>query len=157
MTDEEIQEVIEEAFGNTGNVVGLNNHMGSAIMEDERCLQMVVEELKNRDLFFLDSVTTPNSKGEALCEKYGVYFMKRDVFLDGTDDVSVVKDNLIKAANKALDNGSAIAIGHVGPEGGTVTVNAIKEMSKELEGMGIEFVTLSELKEIKYGNIELSN
>lgn len=157
MDTDEVKAVLGEAFSNVTAVVGLNNHMGSAIMEDEEYLKMVIEELKDRDMFFLDSVTTPNSKASEICQEYGVCFLKRDVFLDGTTDINIVKNNLKKAADIALENGFAIAIGHVGPEGGVVTAQAIEQMKEDLERMGVKFVTLSQLKEIKEGINPLSN
>ena len=133
---------------------GQNNHMGSAIMEDERCLSIVMDEVKKRDMLFLDSRTKPDSKAEELSKKFGTCLLGRDVFLDSTDDIEVVKDRLRQAAAIAEKNGAAIAIGHVGPEGGMVTVDAIKELKEEIEGMGIKFVTISEMKNIQCGSSE---
>ena len=39
----------------------------------------------------------------------------------------------------------AVAIGHVGPEGGVLTAQVLAEMAPELEKEGIRFVTVSEL------------
>ena len=64
------------------------------------------------------------------------------------------RDRLRQAAAIAEKNGAAIAIGHVGPEGGMVTVDAIKELKEEIEGMGIKFVTISEMKNIQCGSSE---
>ncbi len=154
MTDDEIRMRLEEAFDAAEGAVGLNNHMGSAIMEDERCLSIVMDEVKKRDMLFLDSRTTPDSKAEELSKKFGTCLLGRDVFLDSTDDIEVVKDRLRQAAAIAEKNGAAIAIGHVGPEGGMVTVDAIKELKEEIEGMGIKFVTISEMKNIQCGSSE---
>ncbi len=75
----------------------------------------------------------------------GVCILGRDVFLDSTKDVEQVKANLRKAAEIAGKNGSAVAIGHVGPEGGKTTAEAIAALIPELEDAGIEFVTVGEL------------
>ncbi|NCC15125.1 MAG: divergent polysaccharide deacetylase family protein [Clostridia bacterium] len=147
MTDEEIKAVVQEAFTILPNAVGMNNHMGSAIMEDQRCLGDVLDVLKAQNGFFIDSVTTCNSQGRCLAEEKGVPFIARDVFLDGTSDVEKVKQNLRKAAEIALKKGKAVAIGHVGPEGGEVTAKAIAELIPEFEEEGITFVTASELIE----------
>ena len=145
MTDEEIRERAEDAFAILPDTKGLNNHMGSAIMEDERSLSAVMDVLKEKNLLFVDSVTTSKSLGRKIAGEKGVSFLSRDVFLDSTDDVEVVKKNLRQAAEVALEKGYALAIGHVGPEGGMVTVQAIKELICELEQAGITFVTVSEL------------
>ncbi|MGE4214870.1 MAG: divergent polysaccharide deacetylase family protein [Anaerotignaceae bacterium] len=148
MTDEEIKTVVNEAFTVVDGAVGLNNHMGSAIMEDERALNVVINEVTERGLIFIDSRTTPNSVSKKLCEKTNCCLFGRDVFLDSTDDISVVKKQLMKAAEIAVKNGTAIAIGHVGPEGGKITAQAIKELAPEIEKMGVEFVTITKMKEI---------
>lgn len=145
MSDEEIQNRVEEAFSVLPDAAGMNNHMGSAIMEDERSLSVVMDQLKEKELPFVDSMTTAKSLGRQLSGKKGVSFLGRDVFLDSTDDVDVVKANLRKAAEVALEKGYAVAIGHVGPEGGMVTVNAIKELIPELQEAGVTFVTVSDL------------
>lgn len=145
MTDEEIHERTREAFAILPDAVGVNNHMGSAIMEDERSLSAVMDIVKEENALFVDSLTTAKSVGRSVAAQKGVTFLGRDVFLDSTDDVEVVKANLRKAAEVALEKGYALAIGHVGPEGGKITAQAIKELIPELEQAGITFVTVSEL------------
>lgn len=145
LTDGEIAQVVAEAFAIAPYAVGMNNHMGSAVMEDSRSLGVLMSEIAQHDIFFLDSVTTGESLGAELAEKNNVPFLSRDVFLDSTDSKDEVKANLRRAAEIALANGSAVAIGHVGPEGGMVTVEAIAELQGELEGLGISFVFASEL------------
>ena len=145
MEDAAIRERVEEAFSALPDAAGMNNHMGSAIMEDARSLSAVMEVLKEKGVPFVDSMTTAKSLGKAVAAEKGVALLERDVFLDSTDSVVVVKDNLRKAGEIALERGAAIAIGHVGPEGGKITAQAIKEVAPELERAGITFVTVSEL------------
>ena len=145
MTAAEIRNRVEEAFAILPDAVGLNNHMGSAIMEDERSLSAVLEVLQEKNMIFVDSVTTGKSLGRKIAGEKGITFLARDVFLDSTDDVNVVKANLRKAAEVSLEKGYALAIGHVGPEGGMVTVQAIRELIPELEAAGVTFVTVSQL------------
>lgn len=145
MEDAAIRERVEEAFSVLPDAAGMNNHMGSAIMEDARSLSAVMEVLKEKGVPFVDSMTTAKSLGKAVAAEKGVALLERDVFLDSTDSVAVVKDNLRKAGEVALEKGAAIAIGHVGPEGGKITAQAIKEVAPELERAGITFVTVSEL------------
>lgn len=145
MTDAEIKARTEEAFAILPDAAGMNNHMGSAIMEDERSLSAVMEVLQEKNVLFVDSVTTAKSLGRKIAGEKGVPFQARDVFLDSTDSVEVVKANLRKAAEVALEKGYALAIGHVGPEGGKITAEAIRALAPELEAAGITFVTVSDL------------
>ncbi len=146
MTDEEIIQTTKEAMAILPMAVGMNNHMGSAIMEDERSLSVVLDIVKEADMIFLDSVTSSDSKAPALTAEKGITFFKRDVFLDSTQDLEKVKANVKQAGEVALKQGYAVAIGHVGPEGGNVTVQGIQQMQAELEAMGVEFVFLSALQ-----------
>ena len=153
MTDDEIKAVTKEAIDIIDGAAGMNNHMGSAITTNEEKISLVFEVLGDKGLFFIDSVTVPDTLTEKIGEKYGVEVLKRDVFLDSTDDIEVIKKNILKAGEIALENGTAIAIGHVGPEGGIVTAEALKETLPELEKMGVELVSASEMREIiKGGN-----
>ena len=100
------------------DAAGMNNHMGSAIMEDARSLSAVMEVLKEKDVPFVRQHDNGEKPWKSRCRGKGVALLERDVFLDSTDSVEVVKEHLRKAGEVALEKGSAIAIGHVGPEGG---------------------------------------
>lgn len=148
MSNEEIKQRVNEACEILPSAKGINNHMGSAVMEDERSITTVIEAAAERGLTFIDSKTTPKSKAKTACESYGVSYLYRDVFLDSTDDIAVVKKQLLKAQDIALKKGCAIAIGHVGPEGGKITAQAIKDLTPEIQKNGVEFVTVSQMTEI---------
>ncbi len=152
MSDDEIREAVNDAFEAVDTAVGLNNHMGSAIMEDEGKINIVMEEAAKRDMIFVDSLTTGESKGKTAAEKNNVDYLERTVFIDSPDNVEMVINQLKKAALAAEKNGYAIAIGHVGPAGGKTTAEALKRAKTELENEGITFVTVSELNEIVNGN-----
>jgi polysaccharide deacetylase 2 family uncharacterized protein YibQ len=123
--------------------------MGSAVMENKQCLTYVLDYLKEHNLPFIDSMTSQKSKAEKVCSEDGCFLMKRNVFLDSTNDINYIKKQLKRAAKIAAEKGTCIAIGHVGPEGGKITAEAIKELYPEITKSGIEFVTISQMKEIK--------
>lgn len=150
MSEDEIKQRVEEALTLVPEAVAINNHMGSAIMEDKRALGAILDVVQEHDIMFLDSVTTPNSVANTLCQEKSVDLLKRNVFLDGTNDIETIKNNVRKAAKVALKNGSAIAIGHVGPEGGKVTAQAISQLIDELQSQGIEFITIEQLNKIQH-------
>lgn len=79
MSDDEIKALLEDALSD-GYAVGINNHMGSKAAEDERVMGLVFEALSKKNLIFIDSMTTADSLGEAMGEKYDVPVIKRDVF-----------------------------------------------------------------------------
>ena len=127
--------------------VGVNNHMGSKIMEDKRILNIFFKILKEKELIFVDSKTTNKSVAKDLAKKYNLKFYERDIFIDNKN-LNIVKKNLVKALEIAKKKKIAIAIGHVGPAGGKITVQAIKEFYAEYKNQKIKFITLSELKRV---------
>ena len=145
MTAAEVRQCMEAAYCAVPQAAGVNNHMGSAVMEDANTLGCVLDVVREKGGVFVDSVTTAESKCGTLAGEKGVPLLERDVFLDSTTEKSVVEERLREAANIAKAKGSAVAIGHVGPEGGVLTAQVLAEMAPELEKEGIRFVTVSEL------------
>ena len=145
MTAEEIAQRVAEALEVVPEAVGMNNHMGSAVMEDEAALSAVIQAAAEHGLIFLDSLTTPRSQAEKLCAQAGVPLLCRSVFLDSTSDIAMVRQQLETAARMAREKGSALAIGHVGPEGGSITAQAIAELAPRFQEEGLVFVTVSQL------------
>jgi uncharacterized protein len=68
--------------------------------------------LKDRGVFFFDSVTTPHSLGVATARRFGVESAGRDVFLDDTQTAAAVEKQLALLERMARAQGVATAIGH---------------------------------------------
>ncbi|MFP4070415.1 MAG: divergent polysaccharide deacetylase family protein [Desulfovibrionales bacterium] len=122
MPDEDILAVLAENLARIPDAIGVNNHMGSRFTEDPRCMHLVLNELRNRNLFFLDSLTSPRTASPRIARDLGLSFLKRDIFLDNVQDVDLIIYQLQKAEKLALRHGSAVAIGHPYPE----TIIALK-------------------------------
>ncbi len=145
LSSEKIEEIIREAIEENPYAVGANNHMGSKATEDRRVMETIMKVLKEKNMYILDSKTTMSSIIEDVAMSYKVPYTERSIFLDNAKDKAYIKKQIKKLGELAVVDGHAVAIGHVGPEGGAVTAEAIKEMIPELEAMGVEFVYLSEL------------
>lgn len=148
LTDEEVSEIINDALNELKWAVGINNHMGSKITEDSRIMKDILTLTNQKDLVFIDSMTTPDSVTSKISKEVGAKAFFRDVFLDSTDDQSKVEKNLIELGNIALKKGYAVGIGHVGPEGGKITAAAIKKIAPQLQSQNISFVTISDLNKL---------
>jgi polysaccharide deacetylase 2 family uncharacterized protein YibQ len=61
-TENQVREKIQEAIEDLPGIVGVNNHMGSAVTSDFNKMRVILEEVTSRGLFFLDSLTTAGSK-----------------------------------------------------------------------------------------------
>lgn len=143
MTQEEIRNAMEKDFKTVPHAIGVNNHMGSKFTENEASMRTVLLVVKKKDMFFLDSRTTPKSVGEKVARELGVKNAGRDVFLDNTREDKYIKGQISELISIARKRGKAIAIGHPYPE----TIEALKETVSKLNNSGIRVVKLSELEE----------
>lgn len=116
MTPDQVHTIIAENLKMVPYAVGINNHMGSRFTQDRQAVQAVLEELRERDLFVLDSWTHSKSVFFAEAKKAGFTAYKRSVFIDVVQDVPSIVHQLEKAERIALTTGQAIAIGHPLPE-----------------------------------------
>lgn len=143
-TDEEIRTLVKKDFDSVPHAIGFNNHMGSAATTNERIIRPILQIARERNFFVLDSRTTDNSVIPLLAKELGVPYTERDVFLDNVKNINYIKNQLRILSRKALENGKAVGIGHVG-YGGEVTARALKEMVPLMENCGIEFVYVSKI------------
>ena len=132
-TKEDIVNTINSNLSSIPNVVGVNNHMGSKFTENEELMILIMKNLKQKNLFFVDSLTSPDSKGYNIAKEIGVKTVKRDIFLDDKKKgKSYVKQQLRKLVAKAQKNGYAVGICHTYPQTIEVLREEIPNISKEV-------------------------
>lgn len=120
---------------------GLNNHKGSLATTDSKIMNAVLDELKKRKYYFLDSRTSDKSVAYALARKKKLPCLFNNTFLDAIQEEPFVRQQLNLLAEMATKNGFAVGIGH--PH--EVTLAVLKEACPMLEKRGFQFVSLSEL------------
>ncbi|MBD3208776.1 MAG: hypothetical protein GF370_05025 [Candidatus Nealsonbacteria bacterium] len=144
MNEEQIGSILGEYLNQLGDyVVGVNNHKGSKYTSNEEKMTVLLEELKNQGLFFVDSFTYGKSVAYEAAKEVGVKTAKRDIFLDNIDDKTEIRKQLWEAFELADKQGSAIAIGHSKQN----TISVLEEEMPKLQEEGVEFVKVSELLE----------
>ena len=121
--------------------VGVNNHMGSRLTENSQIMRVVMRELQQRDLFFLDSRTSSHSQAYQVAREMGVRTGQRQVFLDHDVQPEQISHRLHQLINLARKHGRAIGIGHPYTE----TLHALQQLLPELHAAGIEIVPVSHL------------
>lgn len=141
MTDDQVRAQVEEDIDSVGEVPGANNHMGSKATSDPRVMRDVLEVLRERHMFFIDSVTSGQTVGESVARDLGIPTAERDVFLDNKKDVGYILGQLKETTAVAKRRGTAIAIGHPNPS----TAQALAQAIPEMEAAGITFVPASTL------------
>jgi len=141
MSGEESAGLLAEAIECVPGIKGVSNHMGSRATGDRDFMRGVFEELKKRELYFLDNLVTDESVCGDAASETGICLGRRDVFLDNSPDEEYIKRQVLEAADVADKTGRAIAVGHDRAS----TIKVLAEAIPELEKEGFEFVYLSEL------------
>lgn len=144
MSVEEIKSGLNTMLDKFHGIKGINNHMGSRLTEDFERMDAVMQVLKERGLFFLDSKTTAFSMAKKAARLNGVAYATRHVFLDNENNVDYINKQLDIAERIARRNGYAVAIGH--PKTGTY--KALKDWLSQLEEKKIKLVPLSHIVDV---------
>lgn len=143
MDKETMNSILEDAFDNIPHARGINNHMGSLATEDEAFMATVFQFLKKRNVFFLDSLVTPDSVCVRLAKEKRVKFARRSVFLDNSADQSYINNQLEELARLSDEHGAAIGIGH----DRKATLEVLLEKIPAFKKRGYRFVFVSALVE----------
>jgi len=138
---EEVWSILEKDFEQVPHAKGLNNHMGSKATTDEQLMKIIMDFLKDKNLFFLDSKTSSRSIAYDLALKKKVPAAFRQVFLDADEDHSKIKDRLFELFSYGRKNGQVVGIGHPFPE----TIKVLKTYLPRAEEYGIKLVTVSSI------------
>lgn len=145
MNDEELIFQLEKDLAAVPYISGVNNHMGSKFMGDEKKLSLIFSKLKKNNLFFIDSRTSANTKAFAASEKVGLPVVARKIFLDNSRDYNEIYNNLINIAKNNGDVSPVIVVGHPYPE----TIRAINDAIKVIREKGISIVPVSQIIKAK--------
>ena len=139
----EIRSILNKDLASVPGVVGVNNHMGSRATRDRALMYLILKDLKRRKLFFLDSMTHPDSIAHQVAFAVGIPSFQRNVFLDNVDNFNRIMDQIDQTSQVAKQLGKAVAIGHYRKN----TLEAIKKAIPKLEAKGFEISTLQAFTE----------
>jgi polysaccharide deacetylase 2 family uncharacterized protein YibQ len=137
--DAEIERRVAWDLARIEGITGANNHMGSRFTESTHGMSLVLQQLNQRGLFFLDSRTSKNTVAFDVAKSMGMPRAKRDVFLDDDMASPAVASELAKTETVARRQGYAIAIGH--PHDGTIA--ALKAWLPTVADKGFRLVPVS--------------
>lgn len=141
MGDEEIRSLLKSSLSQVPEAVGINNHQGSKATTDRHTMDVVMNELHHRHLFFFDSRTNSTTAADGAAASYGVPYVRNDLFVDNEADVAAISAMIREAAKRAQKYGTYVIIGHCRPK----TAEAFRQMVPQLEKEGIQFVYVSSL------------
>jgi polysaccharide deacetylase 2 family uncharacterized protein YibQ len=100
----------------------------------------VFSVLKEKKLYFLDSLTTPRSAVPDLAREWGVPYIQRNIFIDNEVNENSIKQQLDKLLQSARANGHSVGSGHPYP----LALKVLRETLPDLLQKA-QIVKLSEL------------
>lgn len=132
---------LNQAIDRIPHITGINNHMGSYLTQRSKQMGWFMDEVKQRELFFIDSRTTPKTLAATIARQKRIPETSRDIFLDNTQTFEHIDRAFTRLLKLAQSNGYAIAIGH--PYDATL---AYLEMAlPKLESQNIELLPASNI------------
>ncbi len=143
LSEAELMKRIKKNLSAFDGYVGINNHMGSAFTRDNEGLETLMEELRVRDILYLDSRTVPDSRAEDIARNNGVATTTRDVFIDHLPNAEFISGGLAKTERVARTHGTAIAIGHPYD----ATIDALEAWLPTLSAKGFDLVPITAVME----------
>lgn len=145
MSDRDILRVIDENLGSVPGAIGVNNHMGSRATSDQRIMEIVLADLRRRDLFFIDSRTTVDTVARPVASYLHTPFAERHVFLDNERSRDAILTAIRGALELAHTQDQVVMIGHATvPELAAI----LNEIYPVLTEHGYRFGLVSELVEV---------
>ncbi len=141
MPAEEILRTIAAGIDAVPGIRGVNNHMGSKVTTDRDMMRIILPPLRDRGLFFLDSLTSGRSVAYDEAVRLGMPAARRDVFLDADGDGARAGERLRDLFQAARRHGRAIGICHPFP----ATLAALKSDFPLVAVYGLEAVPVSRL------------
>lgn len=141
MSKQEIQTTLNKALDATPHVVGINNHMGSLLTSLKAPMQWVMETVKSRQLFFIDSLTSVKTVGWKVARENQVPYLKRHIFLDHETTEAFIDGQFKRALHIADQFGFVVVIGHPYPETSAYLAKALPKLAAQ----NIELVAASSI------------
>ncbi len=136
-----ISHTMEENISSVPFATGMNNHMGSRFTASPKEMLETLQVVKDRGLFFVDSLTAGDSKGYKTAKTLHLPATSRDVFLDNKVEESAIVQRLHQLREIAIRHGHAVGIGHPFIE----TSRAIRSFLKEIKDEEFQLVHMSDV------------
>jgi polysaccharide deacetylase 2 family uncharacterized protein YibQ len=142
MTPEQIAAGLETALLHVPGAAGVNNHEGSKFTGDTAAVAALMAVLKERSLYFVDSLTSPLSVAADVARTQGIPAAARDVFLDNERDENYIRGQFDELLARAREHGAAIGICHFREDTARVLAELLDQLKKEDR---IDLVHVSEI------------
>lgn len=139
LSEEEFRATLTASLQQIPHVQGVNNHMGSELTQYRLQMGWLMDELKARALYFVDSRTSSDTVAASVAQEYALPHLSRQVFLDNEATREAIEERFNAAVSRAKKDGLAVAIGHPYK----ATLDFLAEALPALSEQNIELVTVS--------------
>lgn len=139
MTPEELRRQTLDDLASVPGAKGANNHMGSRFTEHGEALRPVLQVLAEKNMFFIDSITSTKSRAYSLARDMGLTTAQRTIFLDHDHSLPAVRRQLQRILTMAKHGSQVVAIGHPHES----TIQALAEFAPRLKKQ-VRLVTASQ-------------
>ena len=131
-SETEVRERIVLAMRDIPFAVGLNNHMGSRITPDRERMAWILDEVKKKHWYFLDSRTEKDTIALELARELGIPALARKVFLDDSSNPAEIAYQWERAMALAKQEEQVVIIGHIHYETVAFLENVIPAVKNEM-------------------------
>tara|TARA_B100001540_G_scaffold255363_1_gene232490 strand:- start:1719 stop:2528 length:810 start_codon:yes stop_codon:yes gene_type:complete len=140
LSREQFRQRLNAALEDVPNIRGVNNHMGSQLTQLRPQMAWLMQELRLRDLYFVDSRTSDLTVAATVAGEFRVPHLSRQVFLDNERNAVDIAARFEELVARAQEEGIAVGIGH--PYG--VTIDYLGEVLPTLEERGLRTLFVSQ-------------
>ena len=130
MNQKEVVDMMQKAFANVPQAVGMNNHQGSLLTRHPGHMAWVMKEMRKKGQFFVDSRTSKQS----IADKIAI-----ENFLDHDINKASIEAQFNRLIKLAKRKGYAIGIGHPHPE----TLAVLQKVLPKLQQLNVQLVPVS--------------
>jgi polysaccharide deacetylase 2 family uncharacterized protein YibQ len=141
MSQKEIIDILDSNLKQVPFISGVNTHMGSKVTKNKVLMEIILDNIKERDLYFIDSRTTADSVAYEVAQRMSIPSAYRQIFLDSEIKPEFIKKQLIKLFKTAEKKGKVVGICHPFPE----TMKVLKENIHKAEKYNVSFVFASKI------------
>ena len=142
MSSDQIKAVVRRNLAEVGPVVGLNNHEGSLMTADRRSMEAVIDVVREKGIYFLDSRTTAGTVAPVIARERNMTIWERAVFLDNSQDRAAIIEAVMGGMKIAEKKGTAVMIGHIWSND---LANILTSMYPELVSQGFSLSTIADI------------
>jgi polysaccharide deacetylase 2 family uncharacterized protein YibQ len=142
LSENEIRKRMEKFIADFPLCAGMNNHMGSLVTSDPKVMKIVLDVVKEHNMYFVDSKTSQSSIAYSLAQKMMIPTTENKLFLDTPNmDVVTLKSKLRQLEYLQKKYNKILVITHCADER---RLEFLHQLIKEIRSRDFELVPVSD-------------